>query len=153
MVRILAAIFFASAIIITGYYSFYEKKIFDFYSLRCTHIEFENIERWFMVKGRLAGRQPHAIFEEPWHSKTFNKSTKVKDLSFWGVLTEASLTNLIFSHFSSNNNFLIKINRVNLNLSIEANGVSLYSCEKKSPDKLYSAIENKLLELKSNIQI
>ena len=106
-----------------------------------------------MVKKNLFGKQPYAIFEEPWHSKTFGKSTKVKDLSFWGVQTKANATNLFFSHVSSNDNFLIKINRTNLNLSIEAKSISLYTCEKKSPDNLYSAIEKKLLELKSNIQI
>lgn len=149
MVRIFAVTFIAT-IIILGCYSFFEKKLFDLYSLRCTHVEFDNIEKWFMVKKKFTSQQAHAIFEEPWHSKTFDKSTRVKDLSLWGVLTEASATNLFFSQ---NNYTLIKINRINLNLSIEAKGVSLYSCEKKSPDKLYSAIENKLLKLRSNIQI
>ncbi|MDC3067523.1 hypothetical protein OA344_02005 [Pseudomonadota bacterium] len=149
MVRIIT-ITSVATIIMLGCYSFYEKKLFDLYSLRCTHVEFDNIEKWFMVKKKLINQQAHAIFEEPWHSKTFDKSTKVKDLSLWGVLTEASATNLFFSQ---NNYSLIKINRINLNLSIESKGVSLYSCEKKSPDKLYSAIENKLLKLRSNIQI
>ena len=149
MVRIFA-ITSVATIIILGCYSFFEKKLFDLYSLRCTHVEFDNIEKWFMVKKKLTSEQAHAIFEEPWHSKTFDKSTKVKDLSLWGVLTEASATNLFFSQ---NNYSLIKINRINLNLSIESKGVSLYSCEKKSPDKLYSAIENKLLKLRTNIQI
>ena len=152
MVRILTAVF-ATLIIIIGYYNFYEKRFIDFYSLKCIHTEFGDIEKWFMVKKNLSGKRPYAIFEEPWNSKTFDKSTKVKDLSFWGVLTEANATNLFFSHFSSGDNFLIRINRINLNLSIEAKGNSLYTCEKKSPEELYSAIEKKLLKLKSNIQI
>ena len=152
MVRIIITIF-ATLIIIVGFYNFNEKKFIDLYSLKCTHTEFDDIEKWFMIKKNLFGKQPYAIFEEPWHSKTFGKSTKVKDLSFWGVQTKANATNLFFSHVSSNDNFLIKINRTNLNLSIEAKSISLYTCEKKSPDNLYSAIEKKLLELKSNIQI
>ena len=89
MVRILPAIF-ATVIIIVGFYNIYEKKLFDSYSLKCTHMEFDNIEKWFMVKKRFASKQPHAIFEEPWHSTKFNKLTKVNDLSFWGTLIEIS---------------------------------------------------------------
>ena len=152
MIRILAAIF-ATVIIMVGFYSVYEKKLFDAYSLKCTHMEFDNIEKWFMVKKRFASRQPHAIFEEPWYSNKFNKLTKVNDLSFWGVLVEASTTELYFSRVNAITDAMITINRVNLNLVIETKGISLYSCEKQSPKKLYSGIANTLTKLQSNIQI
>ena len=152
MVRILAAIF-ATVIIIFGFYNIYEKKLFDSYSLKCMHLEFDNIEKWFMVKKRFASKQPHAIFEEPWYSNKFNKLTKVNDLSFWGTLVEANTTELLFSRVDTVSDAVIKINRVNLNLVIEANGISLYSCEKQSPEKFYSGIAKTLTKLQSNIKI
>ena len=106
-----------------------------------------------MVKKRFAGKQPHAIFEEPWYSNKFNKLTKVNDLSFWGTLVEANTTELFFSRVDTVSDAVIKINRVNLNLVIEANGISLYSCEKQSPEKFYSGIAKTLTKLQSNIKI
>ena len=152
MIRIFATIF-AVVIIMVGFYNVYKNKLFDSYSLKCTHTEFDNIEKWFMVKKRLASKQPHAIFEEPWYSNKFSKLTKVNDLSFWGLLVEANTTELFFSRVDSISDAVIKINRANLDLVIEANGISLYSCEKKSPEKLYSSIRNTLIKLQSNIQI
>lgn len=152
MIRILATIF-ATAIIMVGFYNLYEKKLFDSYSLKCTHLEFDNVEKWFMVKKRFASKQPHAIFEEPWYSHKFNKLTKVNELSFWGILVKANTTELSFSRVDTISDAVIKINRVNLDLVIEAKGISLYSCEKQSPEKLYSGIANTLMKLQTNIQI
>ena len=152
MIRILAATF-TTVIIMVGFYNLYEKKLFDSYSLKCTHLEFDNIEKWFMVKKRFASKQPHAIFEEPWYSHKFNKLTKVNELSFWGILVKANTTELSFSRVDTISDAVIKINRVNLDLVIEAKGISLYSCEKQSPEKLYSGIANTLMKLQTNIQI
>ena len=66
MVRILAAIF-ATVISIVGSIIFMKKNYLILQSKMYTGID--NIEKWFMVKKRFASKQPHAIFEEPWHSQ------------------------------------------------------------------------------------
>ena len=102
-------IFILGAVFSIGCLYLHENQLFDFYSLQCTHNEYDEIKKWFMLKKRFAGNLPLEIFEEPWYSNKFGKHTKAKHLSQLGVLKEATPANLLFSGTKKYKNLLILV--------------------------------------------
>lgn len=131
----------------------HEKTLVDFYSLKCTHKDFSDVQKRVMLKKRLFSKLPLTIFEEPWHSKKFDKTITVQQLSPLGTLSEANTEFLIFTPKSNSEIVSIKINRNSLELTIQGDGTGSYFCEKKSPDSLYFEIEEELIKTKRKIQI
>ena len=147
---------FATALVIGGFWFWYEKHYLDqeipIYSLKCSHIEYSEVVRWFLLKRKRKNEVPSGIYDGPWLSKKFSLSTDKNQLEETGILTMA--TKDIFK-FSSrlNPGKEIHINRQNLKLKPGNQVLYTYSCEIRNPGEFWQHVEQKLDIEKSRLKI
>ena len=122
------------------------------YSLKCSHIEYSEVIRWFLLKRKRKDKLPSGIYDGPWSSKEFSLSSDKNQLEKIGILTMA--TKDIFK-FSSrlNPEKEIYINRQNLKLKPENQIQYTYSCEIRNPGEFWQYVEQKLDIEKSRLKI
>ena len=122
------------------------------YSLKCSHIKYNEVTRWFLLKRKRKNELPLGIYEGHWSSKEFSLSSDKNQLEKTGILTMA--TKDVFK-FSSrlNPEKEIYINRRNLRLKPENEIQYTYSCEIRNPGEFWQYVEQKLDIEKSRLKI
>ena len=122
------------------------------YSLKCSHIEYSEVIRWFLLKRKRKDELPSGIYDGPWSSGEFSLSSDKNQLEKTGTLTMA--TKDVFK-FSSRLNPAkeIYINRQNLKLKPENQVQYVYSCEIRNPGEFWRYVEQKLDIEKSRLKI
>ena len=144
-------------VLLLGFFLFwYEKHYLEqeipIYSLKCSHIEYSEVIRWFLLKRKRKNEIPSGIFDGPWSSKEFSLSSDKNQLEETGILTLATKDTFKFSsrlHPQKE----IYINRQNLRLKPENEIQYTYSCEIRNPGEFWQYVEQKLDIEKSRLKI
>ncbi len=144
------------ALLLGVFWFWYEKHYLEqeipIYSLKCSHIEYPEVIRWFLLKRKRKNEIPSGIFDGPWSSKEFSLSSDKNQLEETGVLTLATKDTFKFSsrlHPEQE----IYINRQNLRLKPENEIQYTYFCEIRNPGEFWQYVEQKLDIEKSRLKI
>jgi len=143
-------------LLLGAFWFWYEKHYLEqeipIYSLKCSHIEYREVIRWFLLKRKRKNEIPSGIFDGPWSSKEFSLSSDKNQLEETGVLTLATKDTFKFSsrlHHEKE----IYIKRQNLRLKPENEIQYTYSCEIRNPGEFWQYVEQKLDIEKSRLKI
>ncbi len=143
-------------LLLGAFWFWYEKHYLEqeipIYSLKCSHIEYPEVIRWFLLKRKRKNEIPSGIFDGPWSSKEFSLSSDKNQLEETGVLTLATKDTFKFSsrlHPEQE----IYINRQNLRLKPENEIQYTYFCEIRNPGEFWQYVEQKLDIEKSRLKI
>ena len=138
------------------FWFWYEKHYLEqeipIYSLKCSHIEYREVIRWFLLKRKRKNDIPSGIFDGPWSSKEFSLSSDKNQLEETGALTLATKDTFKFSS-RLHSEKEIYINRQNLRLKPENESQYTYSCEIRNPGEFWQYVEQKLDIEKSRLKI
>lgn len=134
------------------YTKHYMEQEIPIYSLKCSHDEYSEVSRWFLLKRKRKNEIPSSLYDGPWTSKNFSLASDKNQLEKAGLLKLATDELFKFSSVTYPEKE-IHINRRNLKLKTENQLQYTYSCEIRNPGQFWQYVEEKLKVKKSRLKI
>ena len=134
------------------YYQHYREQEIPMYSVKCTHDEYSEVIRWYLLKRKRKEEIPSSLYDGPWASEKFSLTSSEKQLVRVGRLDMANVDFFKFVTQSKNNQEIL-INRRTLELKVGENPNHSYLCEIRNPGEFWKYVLEKLKIKKAQLKI